>query len=129
VNPHQFPLREAKLPHRDETQPGVLPPPPATPASSTAGTVAALRAAHQLLEGGSIFPDPIAIPISGQSAETLREVGRRPEFRLLRLFVALRSRFAEDRLALAVDRGVRQAVVLGAGLDTFGLRNPHATRV
>jgi methyltransferase (TIGR00027 family) len=37
-----------------------------------------------------------------------------------------RSRFAEDCIASAVNRGVRQAVVLGAGLDTFGLRNPHA---
>ena len=25
----------------------------------------------------------------------------------------------------AVDRGVRQIVILGAGLDTFALRNPH----
>jgi Leucine carboxyl methyltransferase len=30
-----------------------------------------------------------------------------------------------DRLALAAARGVRQAVILGAGLDTFALRNPH----
>lgn len=98
-----------------------------TPANSTAGNVALLRAAHQVLEGGSIFPDPFAIPISGQSVETLRVVGGLPEFiRLLRLFIASRSRFAEDSLSLAVDRGVRQAVVLGAGLDTFGLRNPHA---
>jgi methyltransferase (TIGR00027 family) len=39
-----------------------------------------------------------------------------------------RSRFAEDSLALAVARGVRQAVALGAGLDTFALRNPFAAR-
>jgi methyltransferase (TIGR00027 family) len=31
----------------------------------------------------------------------------------------------EDRLAEAVGRGVRQYVVLGAGLDTFAYRNPH----
>jgi methyltransferase (TIGR00027 family) len=98
-----------------------------TPANSTAGNVARLRAAHQVLEGGSIFPDPFAIPISGQSVETLREAGGLPgSVGRLRLFIASRSRFAEDSLALAVDRGVRQAVVLGAGLDTFGLRNPHA---
>jgi len=46
----------------------------------------------------------------------------------LRAFIALRSRYAEDRLAEAVERGVRQYVVLGAGLDTFGYRNPHANR-
>jgi methyltransferase (TIGR00027 family) len=40
--------------------------------------------------------------------------------------MAARSRFAEDCLHAAVSRGVRQAVVLGAGLDTFSLRNPYA---
>ncbi len=37
----------------------------------------------------------------------------------------LRSRFAEDQLALAVARGARQYVILGAGLDTFAYRNPY----
>lgn len=32
---------------------------------------------------------------------------------------------AEDELASAVARGVRQYVILGAGLDTFAYRNPH----
>ena len=40
--------------------------------------------------------------------------------------MAARSRYAEDELACAVARGVRQYVVLGAGLDTFAYRNPHA---
>lgn len=44
----------------------------------------------------------------------------------LRAFVAVRSRYAEDELARAVDGGVRQYVLLGAGLDTFAYRNPHA---
>jgi methyltransferase (TIGR00027 family) len=42
----------------------------------------------------------------------------------LRLFVAFRSRFAEDALRQAFAGGVRQLVVLGAGLDTFAYRNP-----
>ncbi len=41
-----------------------------------------------------------------------------------RAFIIARSRFAEDELARAVSRGVRQYVVLGAGLDTFAYRNP-----
>lgn len=97
--------------------------------SLTARNVAMLRAAHQLLEGGVIFRDPLAIAILGESAETIaREARERPEFQRLRLFTAARSRFAEDSLANAINRGVRQAVVLGAGLDTFGLRNPHADK-
>ena len=34
----------------------------------------------------------------------------------LRAFFAVRSRYAEEQLAFAVKRGVRQYVVLGAGL-------------
>jgi methyltransferase (TIGR00027 family) len=43
----------------------------------------------------------------------------------LRAFVAARSRYVEDRLAEVLERGVRQYVVLGAGLDTFAYRSPH----
>ncbi len=39
--------------------------------------------------------------------------------------MAARSRYAEDELACAFAQGVRQYVVLGAGLDTFAYRNPH----
>ncbi|HWA63039.1 MAG TPA: class I SAM-dependent methyltransferase, partial [Caulobacteraceae bacterium] len=42
------------------------------------------------------------------------------------ILIAARSRIAEDALAAAVGRGVTQYVVLGAGLDTFACRNPHA---
>jgi methyltransferase (TIGR00027 family) len=45
-----------------------------------------------------------------------------------RLFTTARSRIAEDALSEAVERGIRQIVILGAGLDTFALRNPHDAR-
>jgi methyltransferase (TIGR00027 family) len=45
-----------------------------------------------------------------------------------RLMTTARSRIAEDALSRAVERGVRQIVILGAGLDTFALRNPHGAR-
>lgn len=41
----------------------------------------------------------------------------------MRIFIAARTRFAEDALALAIHRGVRQVVVLAAGLDTSAYRN------
>ncbi len=41
----------------------------------------------------------------------------------------MRSRYAEDALAQAVARGVRQYVILGAGLDTFAYRNPYSERL
>lgn len=48
-----------------------------------------------------------------------------PFSRGLRAGLVARSRFAEDELARAVAAGVRQYVVLGAGLDTFAYRNSH----
>jgi methyltransferase (TIGR00027 family) len=41
-----------------------------------------------------------------------------------RAYLAARSRFAEDELAVAVrERGVTQYVIVGAGYDTFAFRN------
>jgi methyltransferase (TIGR00027 family) len=40
----------------------------------------------------------------------------------MRIFIAVRTRFAEDALAAAVEHGVSQLVVLGAGLDTYAYR-------
>jgi methyltransferase (TIGR00027 family) len=38
--------------------------------------------------------------------------------------VIVRGRYAEDALRDAVERGVRQYVIIGAGFDSFGLRRP-----
>jgi methyltransferase (TIGR00027 family) len=95
--------------------------------SRTAQGAALMRAAHQLLDEPRVFTDPFALRVIGEDAEeSLRDdpqrFARRPS---LRAFIALRSRYAEDRLASAVARGVEQYVLLGAGLDTFAYRNPH----
>jgi methyltransferase (TIGR00027 family) len=42
--------------------------------------------------------------------------------------IIIRTRYAEDALAAAVARGVRQFVIVGAGLDSFGLRRPPFAR-
>ncbi len=91
--------------------------------SLTALSAATHRAAHQLLEGGHIFADPLALPLLGEEAEEVaRKAQERPGGRGIRLFIAARSRFAEDTLTAAASRGVRQLVVLGAGLDTYAYR-------
>jgi methyltransferase (TIGR00027 family) len=79
-----------------------------------------------LIERGAIFADPYAVAIARQGAEAARSAPLDRADWLMRLFVAARSRIAEDFAAAAVARGIRQIVVLGAGLDTFGLRNPYA---
>ena len=89
----------------------------------TAVGAAGHRAAHQVLERGIVFADPLALPILGQDADDAIALAReRPERRGLRLFIAMRSRFAEDSAAQAIEKGVRQILVLGAGLDTFAYR-------
>jgi methyltransferase (TIGR00027 family) len=95
--------------------------------SQTARGAAAYRAIHQTSDGGTIFRDPFASRIlDDETRATLDEIAANPTLRPWRLFIAARSRFSEDTLATSVARGVRQIVVLGAGLDTFSLRNPHA---
>lgn len=94
--------------------------------SRTASGAAGYRAAHQITDDGSIFKDPYARLILDEEAlATADERARDPTTRHFRLFMAARSRFAEDCLAAEVERGLRQVVILGAGLDTFGLRNPY----
>jgi methyltransferase (TIGR00027 family) len=101
-----------------------------SPPSRTAHGVAMSRAAHQLFDVPRVFEDPVALTLLGPKvtggirAAEQRFNGRFA--RALRAFLVARSRIAEDALDEAVARGVRQYVVLGAGLDTFAQRNPHA---
>lgn len=87
------------------------------------------RAAHQLYdETPLVFADPLALRVLPPEAlaelQTREEVERTHPFaRGMRAFLCARSRFAEDALDRAVADGVRQYVVLGAGLDTYGGRS------
>jgi methyltransferase (TIGR00027 family) len=98
-------------------------------ASRTADRVAERRAAHQVRDRPLVLDDPIALRII--RPEVAHELRTNPPAReatklgpYLRAFFVMRSRFAEDALAAAVEGGVRQYVVLGAGFDTFAYRNP-----
>ncbi|MBI3644406.1 MAG: class I SAM-dependent methyltransferase [Acidobacteriales bacterium] len=96
--------------------------------SRTALRVAVRRAAHQILDHPVVFEDALALSMIGaEEASKLKSLALRPETMGspgLRAFLAVRSRFAEDELTKAVDQGVTQYVVLGAGLDTFAYRSP-----
>jgi methyltransferase (TIGR00027 family) len=96
--------------------------------SRTAQRVAIRRAAHQLLDQPRVLDDPLALRIIGSEAEQALRSNPKEDHgfaRAFRAFMAARSRYAEDELSRAVGHGVRQYVVLGAGLDTFAYRNPH----
>jgi len=105
-----------------------------------------LRAAHLLLDDEpKILKDDFAQGFSGAESEaelrtaleTMRaEFARRagPELahlllRHLRASVTMRSRYTEDELSKALARGVRQYVILGAGLDSFAYRRRDLAEV
>ena len=97
--------------------------------SRTAERVAARRAVHQLLDAPLVFSDPLALRIlEPEVAEQIRQdpkgLDRSPVSRYLRAFLVVRSRIAEEEMAAAVERGVTQCVIVGAGYDTFAYRNP-----
>ncbi|MGV9823738.1 class I SAM-dependent methyltransferase [Nocardia xishanensis] len=100
--------------------------------SRTALITAYARAYHQIVDRPQIFTDPLAARLLGVTAEELAELGTPTTNHLVdgvsdrprRLFFAARARFAEDAVAAAIAAGVRQVVILGAGLDTFAYRNP-----
>jgi methyltransferase (TIGR00027 family) len=96
--------------------------------SRTAARVARRRAVHQVLDRPVVFTDPLALRIAGVAEEDIQQEDPReqhPFARMLRAFLVARSQFAEERMARAIERGVRQVVILGAGLDTFAYRHPY----
>ncbi|HEV2577992.1 MAG TPA: class I SAM-dependent methyltransferase [Acidobacteriaceae bacterium] len=100
--------------------------------SRTALRVAMRRAAHQLHdERPLVFEDPFAVrilpPEIRLELQRTPAASRKPFSAAMRAFMVCRARFAEDVLADGVrEQGVQQALILGAGLDTFALRNPFS---
>lgn len=99
--------------------------------SQTAAATALFRAAHQVLDDEpKVLDDPLAEKILGpQDAAAIRneaEKYARPYLVRARTLAVMRSRFVEDELAAAIERGIRQYVILGAGLDTSPYRQPAA---
>jgi len=109
--------------------------------SQTAMNTAIARAAHLWMdEQPQILHDGLAAALVGlQKPQAIRQAvdaildevapltGKtraQDLYAAYRAFVVIRSRYTEDALAQAVARGVRQYVILGAGLDSFALRRP-----
>jgi methyltransferase (TIGR00027 family) len=98
--------------------------------SRTALGVAIRRASHQLYDSPPfVLDDPIAVTILGERYRPALEEAAasiHESFSVsMRAWLVVRNRLAEDNLVQAVQHGVRQYVLLGAGLDTFAHRNPH----
>jgi methyltransferase (TIGR00027 family) len=78
---------------------------------------------------GRLFTDPFAEVLAGSEGfsilEQVRaEVGEQP-------YVALRTRYLDDRVMQGLAQGIRQVVILAAGMDTraYRLSFPDGTRV
>src|SRR5215469_13117968 len=104
---------------------------PGQPSQTLLGS-AIRRAQHQLLDAPVILRDSIVLKLVPEARDpaVLPELGdaTQPLPVMLRSLFAVRSRFAEDRMAEAAARGLRQYLMLGAGLDTFPWRQPDFAR-
>jgi len=95
--------------------------------SRTIEIPAIMRALHQSADDEpKILSDPIAPRLSAADDDRhwLVPLLEHPFAKQWRAGFALRSRYAEDCLQEAIQRGVQQYVILGAGLDTFAYRWP-----
>jgi methyltransferase (TIGR00027 family) len=98
--------------------------------SRTAAGVGVMRALHYLIDSEPwVIDDPVSRVLFGAAArarmlDDFAAALGNERAHALRGHVLVRSAFAEDRLQRAVERGVRQCVILGAGFDTFAYRQP-----
>jgi methyltransferase (TIGR00027 family) len=93
--------------------------------SRTAMAAAVMRGRHRLEDAPPpVFDDPFALDLVGPVWRRFAARGDASRGKAARREltggILVRSRYAEDRLALG---GQRQYVILGAGLDTFGWRH------
>lgn len=103
-------------------------------ASKTAEVTAAIRAAHLRYARPAVFADHYALELTSPGwrrvvrsrlLHALVIDGLLRASRPIAAQVVMRARYCEDVLERAIARGVRQYVIVGAGLDSFALRRPE----
>lgn len=99
---------------------------PAQP-DSTAVRVALWRALHVQIDAPPpVFDDEVGLRLADpdpgwRDRPDMDPVGTRP----FRASIVARARFIDELVTEQADNGVRQYVILGAGLDTFAQRRPE----
>src|SRR5262245_49805268 len=92
-------------------------------ASDTAFSIAAVRAEEGLRPSHErLFEDPYAILFRALGAHAEEGTKRYLDLPFFRDGIRLRTRFIDDVLRSALDNGVDQIVLLGAGFDARALR-------
>lgn len=90
--------------------------------SLTAQWMAAIRAKEAQRASGRLFDDQFAAALAAPDGDVLLERYRGGG---IEDFVVIRTRFFDDAIArLVADRGVRQVVLVAAGMDTRAFRLP-----
>jgi methyltransferase (TIGR00027 family) len=94
---------------------------------STAERVALWRALHLEFDPPPhVLEDEIGLKLAKPADGWRDRRDMNPQFtRLFRASIVARARFIEDLVLNEFSRGVRQYVILGAGLDTFAQRRPE----
>jgi methyltransferase (TIGR00027 family) len=93
---------------------------------SSAVRTALWRAMHVLVDASPhVLEDEIGLELAAPDAGWRDRPDMDPEAtRLFRASIVARARFIEDLVEEQIGLGVRQYVILGAGLDTFAQRRP-----
>lgn len=94
---------------------------------NTASRVALWRAMHvQVDQPPHVLEDEIGLKLLAPDDSWRSRSDMDPQAtRIFRASIVARARFIEDLVVEQAGRGVRQYVILGAGLDTFAQRRPE----
>ena len=94
---------------------------------STAIRVALWRALHVEVDPPPhVLEDLVGLKLAAPEAGWRERPDMNPQFiKAFRASIVARARFIEDLVVERAGRGVRQYVILGAGLDTFAQRRPE----
>ncbi len=108
----------------------------AAPPIDAVATTARWTAAHRARESerpDRLFHDPLAGLLAGEAGMAMLAQAEQhaPHHELMAAYLAIRTRYLDDALLRAAGEGVRQVVMLAAGMDTRGFRLdwPQGTRV
>jgi methyltransferase (TIGR00027 family) len=109
-----------------ETKAKTMPDEPTAAPDNTAVRTALWRALHVEADPPPhVFEDQIGLQLAAPEDGWRNRPDMSPFTRPFRASILARARFVEDLVAERVARGVRQYVILGAGLDTFAQRRPE----
>ncbi|HEY6805633.1 MAG TPA: class I SAM-dependent methyltransferase [Pyrinomonadaceae bacterium] len=102
-----------------------MPDKPATP-DNTAIRTALWRALHLDVDAPPpVFADNVGMKIAAPDEDWRNRPDMSPFTKPFRASILARARFVEDLVEQQIANGVKQYVILGAGLDTFVQRHPE----